>query len=424
MIIRTKQSYHPFIVVAFYLRILPDKLLTQIPRSTLYEWQHKSVIELFGYDWYCQNQHYFDTLQKVAASSQLLKVNRALLRIIAIQRFLKKHQSHIRQMIFNAAGTALNNIWKSQEVLGLNMTLKLLDLTQQQYWQLKQKLRCSRSLLNLCIPKHPTQLLLKEVNSIKKYCEDTRFTHWPLASIYHQVIRDGAARFHISTFYKYVGLLKLKRLLPKHRRKNHSTGIRATVPLQLLHADVTVFRTVDNVKAYIFLVQDNFSRAILQYAARLDCKAATMMELVSIVHAKYLQPAAINFCQLMTDDGSENFGPVQDFLLSAESPTLQHIVAQRDVEFSNSMIEAANKNLKYRFLYHKHITDFSSLCQWLPQAIEDYNNRPHDVLSGLTPLEVLSGKTIDKISSSRQMQTAKTVRIAENKKQKCCSYSF
>ena len=308
--------------------------------------------------------------------------------------------------------------------MGLGLTLKFLQLTNQQYWQLKQKLRCSKSLFSLCIPRHPTQLLLKEVNNIKKYCKDTRYIHWPLASIYHQIIHDGAARFHISTFYKYVGLLQLKRLLPKHRRKNHSTGIRAAAPLQLLHADVTVFKTVDNVKAYIFLVQDNFSRAILQYAVRLNCKAATMKELVSHVHSQYLQPAEINFCQLMTDDGSENFGPVQDFLSSAENPTIQHIVAQIDIEFSNSMIEAANKNLKYRFLYHKNIADFNSLCQWLPQAIHDYNNRPHDVLSGLTPLEVLNGKTIDKTSSSRQMQTAKAARIAENKQQKCCNYSF
>lgn len=381
-------------------------------------------MELFGYEWYCQHQHLFNTLREVAASKRLLQVNRALLRITAIQRFLQRHQSHIRHKIFNAAGTVVHNIRKTQEVLGLGMTLKILQLSHQQYWQLKQKLRCSKSLFSLCMPKHTTQLLRKEVNTIKKYCEDIRYIHWPLASVYHQIMRDDAARFHISTFYKYVGLLQLKRLTPNHRRKNHSTGIRAAVPLQLLHADVTVFRTVDNVKAYIFLVQDNFSRAILQYAARLDCKAATIMELVSTVHSQCLQTAEINFCQIMTDDGSENFGQVQDFFLSAENPTLQHIVAQRDVEFSNSMIEAAHKNLKYRFLYHKHIADFNSLCQYLPQAIEDYNNRPHDVLSGLTPLEVLNGKTIDKTSCYHQMQAAKAVRIAENKQQKCCSYSF
>lgn len=421
---RTKQSYHPFVVIAFYLHILPEKLMAQIPRSTLYEWQHKPVMELFGYDWYCQNQHLFNTLQQVAISKQLLQVNRALLRIIAIQRFLQKYKSQIRNKVLNCADTVVLNINKTRVALGLNKTLKLLQLTQQQYWQLKQKIRCPNSLLNICLPKHPAQLLRKEVNTIKKYCGDIHYIHWPLASVYHQIMREGAARFHISTFYKYVGLLQLKRSIPKHRRKNHSTGIRAAAPLQLLHADVTILRTADNIKAYIFLVQDNFSRTILQYALRLDCKAATMMELIRNVHSQYLQPAAIECCQLMTDDGSENFGQVQNFLLSAEHPQLRHIVAQRDLEFSNSMIEAANKNLKYRFLYHKNIADFNSLCQYLPQAIEDYNTRPHDVLSGLTPLEVLNGSKINKELHHREIIKAKTIRIAENKQEKCCSYSF
>ena len=88
------------------------------------------------------------------------------------------------------------------------------------------------------------------------------------------------------------------------------------------------------------------------------------------------------------------------------------------------MIEAANKNLKYRFLYHKNIADFEKLCKYVEQAVEDYNNRPHDVLNGLTPVEVLNGKTFNKIETAQQMQTAKALRITENKQEKCCSYSF
>lgn len=176
-------------------------------------------------------------------------------------------------------------------------------------------------------------------------------------------------------------------MLANHRRKNHAAGIRATAPLNLIHADVTVFKTADNIKAYIYMVQDNFSRTILQYTVAPDCKAVTMMELLRTVHTKHLQNTAIESCQLMTDDGSENFGLVQDFLRLAHNPALNHIVAQRDVEFSNSMIEAANKNLKYRFLYHKNIADFKSLCNYVKQAVEDYNNRPHDVLNGSHPLK-------------------------------------
>jgi len=406
MHIRPKQSYHPFVAVAFYLRILPDRLLVKIPRSTRYEWQHKQVTDLFGYDWYCQNQHLFQTLQEVAVSSRLLQVNRALLRVIAIQQFFKKYTTQIRLKTFNAAATAVATIQKIREVIGPGYTLKLLQLTQQQYWQLRQKVKCSRSLFHLCVPKHPTQLLQQEINSIKKYCTDNRYLHWPLASVYHQVIRDKVARFHIGTFYKYVALLQLKRKSAGHRRKNHHAGIRSAAPLQLLHADTTVFRTIDNVKAYIYLVQDNFSRAILQHTVATDCKAAVMMKLIRDTHSLYLQPSAINSCQLMTDDGTENFGPVQEFLQSAENPALQHIVAQRDVEFSNSMIEAANKTLKYWFLYHKHIADLSSICQFTAQPIEDYNNRPHDVLGGLTPTEVLNGKIIDKDLQHLQIQSS------------------
>jgi len=41
-----------------------------------------------------------------------------------------------------------------------------------------------------------------------------------------------------------------------------------------------------------------------------------------------------------------------------------------------------------------------------------------------TPIEVLNGKTFNKIETAQQMQTAKALRIAENKQEKCCSYSF
>lgn len=103
---------------------------------------------------------------------------------------------------------------------------------------------------------------------------------------------------------------------------------------------------------------------------------------------------------------------------------IQHIIAQRDVEFSNSMIEAANKNLKYRFLYHKHIVNYDELCKYVQQAVDDYNNRPHDVLNGLTPLEVLEGKAVDKDSLHKEILLAKANRMRENKKEMCCSLSF
>jgi putative transposase len=172
--------------------------------------------------------------------------------------------------------------------------------------------------------------------------------------------REGAAFFNINTFYKYVNLLKLNRPTHAHRRKNHYSGIRASAPLQIIHADVTVYRTADNKKNYIHLIQDNSSRKILQWAVRTFCMAQTTFEILENVHETYLHPAGIENCQLISDDGSENYGPVKAFIENSQYPAIQHLIAQRDIEFSNSMIEAANKQLKYQFLYHHHIADYDT----------------------------------------------------------------
>jgi hypothetical protein len=88
------------------------------------------------------------------------------------------------------------------------------------------------------------------------------------------------------------------------------------------------------------------------------------------------------------------------------------------------MIEAANKQLKYRFLYHHHIPDYDALVKYVAQSIEDYNNRPHYALHGLTPLEVLHGRIPNPHAFTSQIQIAKATRLTENKKIKCCFHSF
>jgi hypothetical protein len=104
--------------------------------------------------------------------------------------------------------------------------------------------------------------------------------------------------------------------------------------------------------------------------------------------------------------------------------TIQHIIAQRHIEFSNSMIEAANKQLKYQFLYHHHIADYDALVKHVEQSVTDYNNRPHHVLYGLTPTEVLQGQIPNPHTYATQIQKSKANRLLENKKIKCCYHSF
>lgn len=45
-----------------------------------------------------------------------------------------------------------------------------------------------------------------------------------------------------------------------------------------------------------------------------------------------------------------------------------------DILQSNSMVEAANKLLKYRYLFPKPIIHTTALTQTIEQALESYNN--------------------------------------------------
>src|ERR1700688_4902269 len=81
---QNKTSYHPFILIAFYLICLREDILQIIPRSTQFDWHHRDIENSFGHEWCQENKNLFSTLQMVVRNRKLLRINKALLRIIAI----------------------------------------------------------------------------------------------------------------------------------------------------------------------------------------------------------------------------------------------------------------------------------------------------------------------------------------------------
>jgi len=94
-------------------------------------------------------------------------------------------------------------------------------------------------------------------------------------------------------------------------------------------------------------------------------------------------------------------------------------VALRDILFSNSMVEATNKIMKYQYLFTKDLHNYEAVSKYLDFAVPDFNNRPHYSLHSLTPNEVLSGHIPDKHKFTEAIKTAKTARIAENRSPEC-----
>jgi len=88
------------------------------------------------------------------------------------------------------------------------------------------------------------------------------------------------------------------------------------------------------------------------------------------------------------------------------------------------MIEAVNKQMKYNFLFRHQLLDFEHTQRFLETAVEQYNNRPHSALFGLTPQEVFNGRMPDKTLFKSQIEQAKILRKAENQALSCDSCAF
>lgn len=159
------------------------------------------------------------TLSLIASNKHLLAVNRALLKIIAISRYISKNIQGIKLVRIPIINCLMKKVSSIIPLMGLRKTLRWCNFSYAQWRRLLNKQLCARSPFQLCRKKHPAQLLNKEINVLTNTCIDPAYTAWPLSSIYHQLIRAGQLYCSLSSFYKYCAKLVSRPVLPKNRRK-------------------------------------------------------------------------------------------------------------------------------------------------------------------------------------------------------------
>ena len=242
----------------------------------------------------------------------------------------------------------------------------------------------------------------------------TEYRHMPLRTLSVYAQRAGQVFASATTWAKLVRQRGWRRPRRRVYPEKPKTGIRATRPNEYWHIDVTVIRLLDDTKCYLHAVIDNFSRRILSWrlARRLD--PLTTCEILSEAGKDLsLTPTVI------ADSGVENVNTRVDQLMA--EGVVRRVLAQVEVSFSNSMIEAFWRSLRHQWLYLHSLESFRQLEQLIDFYVREHNTKmPHHAFDGQTPDEVYfdqADRVRDHLTTARHQ--ARRARMEANRGKSC-----
>lgn len=301
----------------------------------------------------------------------------------------------------------------------INDALQLFKISRATYQNYKTLVlnKCDSSYFLWCVKKYSHQLLKSEINQIKYYMENKTYQYWSKSSLYWLAVRNKDIGFCLATWYKYCKLLgyKSNRHLQKKVRYD---SLKSTQPNEKWSADVTIFKTLDNKKHYIHFLMDHYSKKILGYSVATSSKPSAIKKLLQNAYEKYNIKESIAF---ITDGGVENCNEMVSSFINSK-PNIIHLIAQKDITFSNSAIEAFNKIIKHQFLLPRDLTSLCQLNIALDIDIAIYNNlRPQHNLKGNTPNEIYAGIPVLNTQHCEHFKEQKAERLIINNKNKCKS---
>lgn len=123
----------------------------------------------------------------------------------------------------------------------------------------------------------------------------------------------------------------------------------------------------------------------------------------------------------MVDGGIENFHDGVDELV--QSGVLKRVLAQTDVQYSNSMIEAWWRALKHQWLYLNTLDNAAAVHKLVAFYVEQHNTHlPHAAFQGQTPDEMYfgTGGNVPRQFAAARI-AARQARLAANQAIRCPS---
>lgn len=401
------------------LQTLSNEVILSIPRSNIHRWKNEpeNKYEDCGLSKIIREE--IDFISKTREFPTVKKTAEAHIKIIeCLYRITKKIKKY-KTIVANEKTDIVNTIELVKNSIPINDAIKWFNISRATYQSYKTLVinKCSSSYFDWCVKHYPQQLLKTEIVSIKKYFENTDYKYWSKASLYYLGLRNNDFSFGLTTFYKYsklLGFTQNRHLQPKIKY----SSLKSNKPNEIWCADVTIFKTLDNKKHYIHLLIDHYSKMILGFSIESSSSPKAIKNLLQEAYLKHKINIPTKF---VTDGGIENVNQtVKDFL---DTTNILHLIAQKDIPFSNSQMEAINKILKHQFLLPKHLKNFEQLLPALISTILIYNTiRPQQRLLGNTPIETYNGKPIltTNYNCNFSIQKAKRIEFHHNNICKIC----
>ena len=403
-------------VVRTGTRCLPKHLA--IPRSTVATWRRRGSRPVITIEPMAQ-----DRQQLLAAIAKLEQQKRILAAVVRVLHAL------LRASGFTLAGERLPEgrakagilraITTAKPFLPLAVILRIVHLEPGRYhaWNSRvSALACGLDDRSSCPRTSPSQLTPTEVADIKDMVLAPEKRHMSLRTLALHAQRIGKVFASASTWAKLVRERSWLRPRQRVHPPKPTVGVRAAAPNEIWHVDLTVLKLLDGTKAYLHAIIDNYSRKILAWtvAERLEPTATCQLLLAAGKHMVFAGRPL-----LFADSGIENInGAVDATLFSA---CLGRVLAQVDVAYSNSMIEAFWRSLKHQWLYLNSLDTIERLRTLVEFFVEEHNNQmPHSAFSGQTPDEMYFGTAVDlpaELAAARSK--ARAERLAANRAMTC-----
>ena len=392
----------------------------EIPRSTAVSWIRRGLGEIVSL---VQADGGEPALRERIAKlegrvAMLTAVLRLVLALLRVSGF-----SLERSRVPDAAGKRrlLGAVERARRAMPLSAALRVLRLASARFhvWVRAEEV-CTLDDRPSCPRSMPQRLTYSEVEAIGGMVQSTEHRHLSIRSLALHAQRIGKVFAHPATWGKLIrergwGRPRL-RLYPAKPK----VGLRTTAPNEAWHIDVTIIRLLDGTKAYVHAVIDNFSRKILAWtvAGRLD--PMNTHEVLTRAAGNLAAPAVAD---VFMDSGVENLNGDVDPLF--EGSALHRVIAQIDVSFSNSLIEAWWRSLKHRWLFLHPLDNIATVKRLVEFYVTEHNERiPDAAFEGQTPDEVYFGRG-DQIPGelAARRRDARRERVARNRAVACAACS-